>query len=272
MNDLDHMKQLIQLVESAEQLDEINFKKAAATAMAVGALAGAPQDAKASDDAVAQGIDSNQPVATQVAEPQGKKLMGNYTAGMSIDQVAELSGGKVRANGISTLNTTFSLTGGTGMVDPGDLKVYSKVDGVKTYFEFNDQDKLVGIHSVYGIKGNSPIKKGQGFMGFKRAEMGKVFNKAFQSVKDKAGTPTGKAQTSDGGSFGMGVGGVTSSGKGVALGLDKVGMGSAWVETSNGYIAMDYQTQKGAVNTFRPAVVVVGITSKTTPSDYIQFD
>jgi hypothetical protein len=33
------MKQLIQLVESAEQLDEINFKKAAATAGLIGALA-----------------------------------------------------------------------------------------------------------------------------------------------------------------------------------------------------------------------------------------
>ena len=41
MNDLDHMKHLIQLVESAEQLDEINFKKAAATALAVGSMAGA---------------------------------------------------------------------------------------------------------------------------------------------------------------------------------------------------------------------------------------
>jgi hypothetical protein len=58
------MKQLIQLVESAEQLDEINFKKAAATALAVGALAGAPQDAQAGTDAT-QGVDSNQPVATQ---------------------------------------------------------------------------------------------------------------------------------------------------------------------------------------------------------------
>ena len=272
MNDLDHMKQMILLVESAEQLDEINFKKAAATAMAVGSLAGAPQDAKASDDAVAQGIDSNQPVATQVAEPQGKKLMGNYIAGMSMEQVAELSGGKIRPNGISTLNTTFSLTGGTGMVDPRDLKVYSKVDGVKTYFESNDQDNLVGIHSVYAIGRSSPIKKGEGFMGFKRAEMGKVFNKAYQSVKDKAGTPTSKAQSSDGGGFGLGIGGVTSSGKGIGIGLDKIGSGSAWVETTNGYMSMDYMTQKGVANSFRPATVVIGITSKTTPSDYIQFD
>jgi antitoxin component YwqK of YwqJK toxin-antitoxin module len=48
----------------AEQLDEIDFRKAAATAMAVGALAGAPQYAQAGTD-TAQGIDSNKPVATQ---------------------------------------------------------------------------------------------------------------------------------------------------------------------------------------------------------------
>ena len=40
MNELDNMKQMMLLIESAEQLDEIDFKKAAATAMAVGALAG----------------------------------------------------------------------------------------------------------------------------------------------------------------------------------------------------------------------------------------
>lgn len=40
MNELDNMKQMMLLVESAEQLDEIDFKKAAATAMAVGSLAG----------------------------------------------------------------------------------------------------------------------------------------------------------------------------------------------------------------------------------------
>jgi len=47
------------LFESEEQLDEINFKKAAATAMAVGALAGAPQDAQASTDTA---VDYSQPV------------------------------------------------------------------------------------------------------------------------------------------------------------------------------------------------------------------
>lgn len=261
------------LFESAEQLDEIDFKKAAATAMAMGALAGAPQDAKASDDAVAQGIDSNQPVATQVAEPQGKKLIGNYTAGMSIEQVAELSGGKVRPNGIGMLKLPgFTLAGGSGLVDNKDLKVYAKIDGVRTYFEFNEQEKLVGIHKAIIIGKNSPIKKGEGFTGFKRAELGTVFNKAFQSVKDQVGQPTGKAKSSDGGGFGMGVGGVTSSGKGFALGLDKIGQGSAWVKTTNGYMALDYMTQKGSVNNFRPAVVMVGITSKSTPSDYIEFD
>ena len=59
-----------ELFESREELDEIDFKKAAATAMAVGSLAGAPQDAQAGTDA-AQGIDSNQPVATQqVVKPK----------------------------------------------------------------------------------------------------------------------------------------------------------------------------------------------------------
>ncbi len=51
-------------ITNPEQLDEINFKKAAATAGMIGALAGAPADTQASTDA-AQGIDNNQPVATQ---------------------------------------------------------------------------------------------------------------------------------------------------------------------------------------------------------------
>ncbi|MDA8897629.1 hypothetical protein N9I83_01210 [bacterium] len=64
------MSRLMLLVENAEQLDEVDFKKAAATAMAVGALAGAPQDTQASTDA-AQGVDTNQPVATQqVQQPK----------------------------------------------------------------------------------------------------------------------------------------------------------------------------------------------------------
>ena len=62
MNDLDNMKQMILLVESAEQLDEINFRKAAATAMAVGALAGAPDVDASNYDNIDTG---NQPVATQ---------------------------------------------------------------------------------------------------------------------------------------------------------------------------------------------------------------
>ena len=261
--------------ESREELSEIDFKKAAATAMAIGSLAGAPQDAQASTDA-AQGVDSNQPVATQqVSQPDEpvKPKASEFTGGMSIDQVAELSNGKVRPNGIGVLKLPgFTLAGGSGMVDNKDLKVYAKINGVRTYFEFDGQDKLVGIHKAYIIDRKSPIKKGEGLMGFKRAELGKVFNKAYQSVKDIAGTPTSKAQSSDGGGIGMGVGGVTSSGKGVALGLDKVGQGSAWVKTTNGYMALDYMTQKGAVNNFRPAVVMVGTLFKTTPSDYIDFE
>ena len=43
MND---MRTYINLIESAEQLDEIDFKKAAATAGMIGALAGSPMEMK----------------------------------------------------------------------------------------------------------------------------------------------------------------------------------------------------------------------------------
>ena len=62
----EEMKNLILLIENAEQLDEINFKKAAATAMAVGALAGAPQDAQADNSMSDPQLDK--PVATQQIE------------------------------------------------------------------------------------------------------------------------------------------------------------------------------------------------------------
>ena len=66
MNQRDEMARLMLLVENAEQLNEVDFKKAAATAGMIGALAGAPADTQASTDA-AQGVDTNQPVATQQA-------------------------------------------------------------------------------------------------------------------------------------------------------------------------------------------------------------
>ena len=78
MNDLDNMKQMMLLIESAEQLDEIDFKKAAATAMAVGALAGAP-DVDASN---LNNIDTgNGPVATQSVSgvsSEAKQIMNKY--------------------------------------------------------------------------------------------------------------------------------------------------------------------------------------------------
>jgi hypothetical protein len=67
------MRHYINLIESAEQLDEINFKKAAATAMAVGALAGAPQDAQADNSMSDPQLDK--PVATQQVDKPDIKVI-----------------------------------------------------------------------------------------------------------------------------------------------------------------------------------------------------
>ena len=79
MNELDNMKQMMLLVESADQLDEIDFKKAAATAMAVGALAGSPDVDASNYDNINT---DNQPVATQSASSMSaSEILDKYDGG-----------------------------------------------------------------------------------------------------------------------------------------------------------------------------------------------
>jgi hypothetical protein len=260
------MKQLIQLVESAEQLDEINFKKAAATAMAVGSLAGAPQDAKASDDAVAQGIDGNQPVATQVAEPQGKVLHGKFIAGMSIEDVEKLApGGKFKEEykefrGVQGGTVKYKIKGA-----PGDNR-----GRTSTFFAFDNNNNLSAIHFVYQVNNNkagpfAAAAKGEGLFGRKWQEVGYWFKQAYNLIPaDLKSTPNGKAQSSRGGEFGLGIGGVTSSGKGVAVGLDKVGSAEIRLPTADGQVVMTMRTQKGVVNNFH----IMGMTITKVASNY----
>ena len=80
------MRTYINLIESAEQLDEFNFKKAAATAMAVGALAGAPQDAQADNSMSDPQLDK--PVATQQIE-QPREIKYNHK---QLKQIAGIGG------------------------------------------------------------------------------------------------------------------------------------------------------------------------------------
>ena len=68
---MDDMRKYINLIESAEQLDEIDFKKAAATAGLIGALAGAPMDAKADNTDIDPQLDK--PVATQQVDDTNKQ-------------------------------------------------------------------------------------------------------------------------------------------------------------------------------------------------------
>jgi hypothetical protein len=64
-------------VESAEQLDEINFKKAAATALAVGGLAG--YGAMQPDTDTAPGVNDTTPVATQQVQQPQKEEVPDYS-------------------------------------------------------------------------------------------------------------------------------------------------------------------------------------------------
>lgn len=265
----DDMRKIIDLIENAQRLDEINLKKAAATAGLIGALAGSPSFAQNTD--FTPNSQSDQSVLHQTDVSKGEKLYQNFYSGMSIEDVAKLSGGKIRKNGVSSMFTDAALVGYTGLVDPKNLNVYAKIGDTKVYFEFMN-NRLVAVHLNITIPNNSDIRDGQGLFGFQRAEMPRVFSNAFKSVKTLSGNANGKAKSSDGGGFGLGVGGITKNGTGVALGLDKTGSGAAWIKTENGYMAMSYSTQKGMVNTFRPGSITVGLVSSQKPKDEIEFE
>ena len=95
----EEMKNLMLLVESAEQLDEINFKKAAATAMAVGALAGAPQDAQADNSMSDPQLDK--PVATQQIDEPNKKADKKAEKYLALDKDIALGRGFNRFFGLN---------------------------------------------------------------------------------------------------------------------------------------------------------------------------
>jgi len=257
MNNRDEMARIIRLVENAEQLNEFDFKKAAATAMAVGALAGAPQDAQASTDA-AQGIDTNQPVAQQQVQepqepqqPQGQKLVDNLSAGMSIEQVLEAVPGAKQSRG-SRSAIWF-----------GAQKDSIKVKTSKTQFEFDSNDKLFAVHkivalnkSLFGPAVGADYKGASSRWGYQSTEFKTIFTKLYKLSEPKVGTATGKVETTDGAKFGLGIGAITP--KGVAMiGLDKVGTMSATVPTNKGSMTLISQTQSGVANRFTPSTITL---------------
>jgi len=261
MNQRDEMARLMLLVENAEQLNEIDFKKAAATAGMIGALAGAPADTQASTDA-AQGIDTNQPVATQQVqepqaqaqaqqEPQGQKLVDNLYVGMSIEQVLESVPGAKTSRGSGNA------------IWYGANKKSIKVKAGGTQFEFDANDKLVGVHkmiglrkSLFGPKAGAEYKGSISWKGYPNTEFRTIFTKVYKLSEPKVGNATGKVETFDGAKFGLGIGAITS--KGIAMiGLDKTGTSSATVPTINGSFTMISLTQSGMANRFTPMNVVL---------------
>jgi hypothetical protein len=269
------MKQLILLVESAEQLDEIEFKKADATAGMIGALAGAPQDTQASTDA-AQGIDSNQPVATQQvsdpkqAQPKGEVLHNNFIAGMTLEQVQKLApGGKTK----DEFKEFRAYPGGTVMYSVPGAPGESGKKG-STNFAFDDNGKLSAIHFGYTLANNkagpfAPAVTGEGLIGRKQADLGYWFKKAYNLIPDQIkSTPTGKAQVGKGGQFGLGIGGVTGGGKGFAIGLDKVGTAQVRLNTNDGQIILNIRTQTGVASSFHMMGMVITKTASTHDSAF----
>ena len=244
----EEMKNLMLLVESAEQLDEINFKKAAATAMAVGALAGAPQDAQA-DNAADPQLDK--PVATQQADvdnnkdqPRGDILVDGLYAGMSIEQVLEAVPGAKTSRGSGSA------------IWYGAEKKSIKVKAGKTQFEFDANDKLVGVHKMMHPKKDPRFKEVYKLFGHPATEFKTVFTKAYMAVKGEMGSATGKVETIDGVKFGLGIGAITTKGV-FMLGLDKSGTSSATVPTTNGSFTLISLTQSGMRNAFTPNGVVL---------------
>lgn len=208
---------------------------------------------------------------SQQPTSQRHTLYGQFKVGMSIEEIE------------SALPDSKRIKKGPGEIlhpkanrDNINLKYNgSLLDGASgnTYFEF-ENNKLVGMYFDIVIP-KSPnfkhIEKGEGFFGFDVAELPTIFTRAYNSAKDLAGSPTSKVRSSDGGSFGLGVGGVTKGGTGLALGLDKVGDGRASVDTQNGFVTLMYMTQKGFVNTFRPTRVVIGLTDPNKAKSELEF-
>ena len=256
------MRTYINLIESAEQLDEFNFKKAAATAMAVGALAGAPQDAQADNSMSDPQLDK--PVATQQvdvdtdkAQPKGDVLVDGLVAGMSIEQVLEAVPGAKTSRGSGSASQY------------GAEKKSIKVKAGKTQFEFNADDKLVGVHKIMHPRKDPRFKEVYKIFGHQSTEFKSVFTKAYMAVKGEVGTATGKVETMNGVKFGLGIGAITT--KGVAMiGLDKVGSSSATVPTTNGSFTMISVTQSGVRNAFTPSQVVLSYHAPRAQSE-LQF-
>lgn len=263
MND---MRTYMDLIESAEQLDEINFKKAAATAGMIGALAGSPMDTQASTDA-AQGIDTNQPVATQQvdepeSQPQEQELVDNLYVGMSIEQVLESVPGAKTSKG-SGLSRWYG-------VHKKSIKVKSK----GTEYEFDANDKLVGVHklitmrkTLIGAKPNPEYKalKLSGW-GYRNEEFKSIFTQVYKVAEPRVGSATGKVETSNGVKFGLGLGALTSKGI-FMIGLDKVGSASATVPTTNGSLTLLSQTQSGVRNSFTPSLIIESYHATRAPSE-----
>jgi len=139
MNELDNMKQMMLLVESAEQLDEIDFKKAAATAMAVGALAGGvgaePQSSEKYDNTEPHTPEYNVPsepddyVRPEFDQDRAEALAYKVISGMGYDTFPNGYGASVQDVGSYSIEVKVYYKGTLGFRDNATVILHMDMQG-----------------------------------------------------------------------------------------------------------------------------------------------
>lgn len=190
-------------------------------------------------------VDTDTNKVTQLSQQstsQGHTLYGQVKVGMSIDEVKNaVPAAKEVKRGSGELKWAG--------IDPKNIQLKDN----DTYYEFNN-GKLVGVHKIITMR-KSEYKEFSPIFGHGADDFRSVFTEIYNIAKSRVGNATSKVTTSNGVSFGLGVGAITSNGI-FMLGLDKTGTNAATVQTTNGSVTMISLTQSGVRNAFTPVKVI----------------
>ena len=190
-------------------------------------------------------VDTDTNKVTQLSQQstsQGHSLYGQVKVGMSMDEVKNaVPAAKEVKRGSGELKWAG--------IDPKNIQLEDN----DTYYEFN-KGKLVGVHKIITMR-KSEYKEFSPTFGHSADDFRSVFTEIYNIAKSRVGNATSKVTTSNGVSFGLGVGAITSNGI-FMLGLDKTGTNAATVQTTNGSVTMISNTQSGVRNAFTPIKVI----------------
>ena len=206
----------------------------------------------------------------------GTALPGGFTVGMTLEEIQEMyPEAKFKEEfkkfkGISKGQVKLEVDGAPG--DKGKTSTLIRSQGAKTYFDFDTDNKLVGVHYHYITAMNKgspfrPLVKGEGLFGRKLSNLEFYFNEMFKYIPSELKPSSyGEGKIHRNGEFGLGINisklanvGGDIGAVGIGIPMDKTGTAQVSTSTSDGKITMGVRTQTGMANTFHVTDVLISV-------------